>query len=212
MTSRREAILPARVCDEDGCEKNYWAKGMCHFHYNKQHRLHNKKAYNKYTRKWRIKNPEANMESNKKSIRAFANRNPGYYRNQKRNRTAYQQKYEQRRRQIDPIFRMRKNLRRRLWGVLKGKHNEGSAVRDMGCNSEGLRLYIERLFTEGMNWENYGEWHIDHIVPISAFDLQNKEEFLRAVHYTNLQPLWAFDNISKGARSIQPVREEEVTA
>jgi len=53
-----------------------------------------------------------------------------------------------------------------------------------------------------MNWENHGKWHIDHRLPLKHFDLTDREQFLKAVNYTNLQPLWAFDNISKGCKII----------
>jgi hypothetical protein len=60
-----------------------------------------------------------------------------------------------------------------------------------------LKKYIESKFKEGMSWDNYGVygWHLDHIIPLSS--AKNEEELKSLCHYTNLQPLWAFDNLSK---------------
>jgi predicted nucleic acid-binding Zn ribbon protein len=70
-----------------------------------------------------------------------------------------------------------------------------------GASSKSeLLSYFESKFKEGMTWENYGwyGWHIDHIRPCSSFDLTNSEELKKCFHYTNLQPLWGMDNMSKG--------------
>jgi len=67
-----------------------------------------------------------------------------------------------------------------------------------GCTYAELALHIERQFTDGMTWDNMGKWHIDHIVPLSYL-IENRMES-RANHYTNLRPLWAKDNLSKGAK------------
>jgi hypothetical protein len=74
----------------------------------------------------------------------------------------------------------------------------GSAVRDLGCSISELKVYIESKFQSGMSWNNYGKWHIDHIKPLVKFDLQDRAQFLEACHFTNLQPLWAEQNILKG--------------
>jgi hypothetical protein len=65
---------------------------------------------------------------------------------------------------------------------------------------ERLKKHLESLFEEGMTWENWNRegWHIDHIKPLSSFDLRKEEEQRKAMHYTNLQPLWAEENIKKG--------------
>lgn len=78
----------------------------------------------------------------------------------------------------------------------------GSAVKDLGCSIEDFKKHLESLWQPGMSWCNYGlrGWHIDHVIPISSFDLVIKQEQLKACHYTNLQPLWAKDNLSKGDR------------
>lgn len=86
---------------------------------------------------------------------------------------------------------------------LKGRRKAGSAVKDLGCTLLELMDHLESQFQEGMNWDNYGEWHIDHIKPLANYDLTNEEEFKEVVHYTNLQPLWAIDNLSKGKKSME---------
>lgn len=99
----------------------------------------------------------------------------------------------------DPIFRLKAVLRSRLQNISNGRH-AGSAVRDLGCSVEQLKRWIEQQFQYGMTWDNYGQWHIDHIVPLSSFDLTQNPKVKKACHWFNLQPLWAQDNLSKGAR------------
>ena len=72
-------------------------------------------------------------------------------------------------------------------------------VKDLGCSIEDFKKYIESKFQNGMSWENYGHdtWHLDHITPLDAFNLSDRNQFLVASHYTNYQPLWAKDNYSK---------------
>jgi len=93
-------------------------------------------------------------------------------------------------------------LRTRLNSAIRGSQKSGSAVDDLGCSIENLKLYLESKFQEGMTWDNRGKhgWHIDHIKPLSSFDLTDREQFLKAVNYTNLQPLWAKDNLTKGVK------------
>lgn len=67
----------------------------------------------------------------------------------------------------------------------------------LGCSKIELKEYIESQFKPGMDWNNYGKWHVDHIRPLSSFNLSVEEERIKAFHYSNLQPLWAVDNIKK---------------
>lgn len=71
----------------------------------------------------------------------------------------------------------------------------------LGCSVEFLKQHLEKQFKNGMSWENHGKWHIDHIIPLASAKTQEKIEYL--CHYTNLQPLWAKDNQSKGAKIIK---------
>lgn len=66
----------------------------------------------------------------------------------------------------------------------------------VGCSLDDLRKHLEAQFTIGMTWDNYGDWHVDHVVPLCSADTE--EKLYELCHYTNLQPLWAADNISKG--------------
>ena len=75
-----------------------------------------------------------------------------------------------------------------------------SAVRDLGCAVEELKKHLESKFQPGMTWKNQGLWHIDHVRPLASFDLTERAQFLQACHYTNLQPLWAAENLKKAAR------------
>ena len=94
-------------------------------------------------------------------------------------------------------YRLAYYLRVRLNKALKGNYKSGSAVRDLGCSVEELKIHLESLFQDGMNWENHGQWHIDHKKPLDSFDLTYRKQLLEACHYTNLQPLWAKDNLKK---------------
>ena len=104
------------------------------------------------------------------------------------------------RRKRDVRFRLAKNLRQRLWQAIKGKYKAGSAVTDLGCSIGQFKLYIENQFSKDMSWDNYGDWHLDHIMPLASFDLTDRGEFQTAAYYTNFQPLWANDNLRKGSR------------
>jgi len=86
-------------------------------------------------------------------------------------------------------------LRKRVYAAIKNKNK--STLKLVGCDIDFLIKHIESQFQPGMTWENRSKWHIDHIVPLSAFDLTDPEQLHKACHYTNLQPLWAKDNIRK---------------
>ena len=94
-------------------------------------------------------------------------------------------------------------MRNRLGSAIKNGQKAGSAVRDLGCTIPELKAHLEAQFTEGMSWANWGHtgdvWHIDHRRALASFNLTDREQFLDACHYSNLQPLWAEENLRKGA-------------
>jgi hypothetical protein len=102
-------------------------------------------------------------------------------------------------RKTDVQYKLRCNLRGRLNRAMHGKMKVASAIRDLGCTVDFLKEWLESKFSPGMTWDNYGPfWHIDHVRPLTAFDLGDPEQAKQACHYTNLQPLPASENIRKG--------------
>ena len=120
-----------------------------------------------------------------------------YYAKNKTKIRKKEAEYRKNRCKIDPVFKLTLRVRNHTNQFLKEK-KINSTTKYLGCTPEELKTYIESKFIKGMNWENYGEWHIDHIFPLSKVDISNKQLVKKVLHYTNLQPLWAKDNISKG--------------
>jgi hypothetical protein len=107
-------------------------------------------------------------------------------------------------RRADVNFKITCNLRSRMAHAIRNDSEKGSAVRDLGCSIEYLKLLFFTMFQPGMTWENYGQvWEIDHIIPLDHFDLTDRDQFLTACNYKNLQPLWVSDNRNKGARVVE---------
>jgi len=117
----------------------------------------------------------------------------------KRN-TIYVRGYGRRRRKYDLNYRILNSLRSRLWHSIRNNQKYGSTLELIGCSVENLKHYLENKFADGMSWDNYGKWHIDHIIPCASFDLSKPKEQKRCFNYKNLQPLWRIDNIIKGAK------------
>ena len=115
---------------------------------------------------------------------------------------AYKRNYVRDRLLTDPAFKLVRNLRTRVHLALKGTCKSARTLELLGCTVEELRAHLEAQFKPGMTWENQGYrgWHIDHIRPCASFDLTDLEQQKLCFHYTNLQPLWAEENIRKGAK------------
>lgn len=106
--------------------------------------------------------------------------------------------YEAVRRNQDVEFQLAKSLRDRLYKAVSRGSKSASATMLVGCSIPELKVHLESLFEKGMSWENYGEWHIDHVRPCISFDLTDVEQQAACFHYSNLRPLWGSENRSKG--------------
>lgn len=154
----------------------------------------NGKSIREDAKKYRLKNPEKvkqwDCERAADSIRKKAHINQCYQRKKQRLKE-------------DPYFRVVSNLRRRMHLAVTIGSGYGSLMMYIGCERGVLIESIEKKFKDGMTWKNYGDWHLDHIVPLDSFDLAEESARAQAFHYANLQPLWAIDNIIK-SNKVQP--------
>lgn len=154
--------------------------------------------------KWRAQNSEKTRDINsnwrKKNPRKRKEYSRKYYAKDPKKHMNRSLKWRYARLKNDPQFRFLENVRSVCKRVVKqlslGK-KPAKTLKWIGCSPEELKAHIESLFLEGMTWNNYGKrgWHIDHIRPVSSF---KPEEWEQINHYTNLQPLWWYDNLLKG--------------
>ena len=108
-------------------------------------------------------------------------------------------KYHKDRYAKDPVYRLIHSLRCRVRNALYGINKSEATSKLIGCSIDRLRVHIELKFTDGMTWDNYGKWHVDHIIPCASFDMEDSDQQKKCFHYTNLQPLWAEDNLRKSS-------------
>jgi hypothetical protein len=111
----------------------------------------------------------------------------------KNKRREYKNNYSTQRLKTDILFKLKRNIRIRINKFLKNKKDNSSDI--VGCSYLCLKEHLQQNFKDNMSWDNYGEWHIDHIIPLSS--AKTEEEIYVLCHYTNLQPLWAEDNLKK---------------
>ena len=168
---------------------NSWCKKCCKA--SRESRKEKLKKYHtnyyithvKEIKKYVLKNKEKRSEANKK----WYSENREYNNKKVRNR-----------RHNNNFIRMIVNLRSRICSAFKGKEKSKKTSHLLGCSFKEAKKYLESKFKPGMNWKNHGfyGWHIDHVIPLSS--AKNISELEKLCHYTNLQPLWAKENLSKG--------------
>jgi flagellar hook protein FlgE len=159
------------------CKKCGNKKALERYYKNREHNLLKQKEWH-----------YSNREKRTKQLREYS-----YSHRDNRN------KYLAKKMKQDGQFKIRKNIRDRMRSAMQGKSKSKNTMELLGCTIEELKTHLEKQFTHGMNWDNYGKkgWHIDHILPCASFDLTDPEQQRKCFHYTNLQPLWATDNYKK---------------
>ena len=154
----------------------------------KTYRINNKKIIGNRNKKYYQKNKEKILHYNKKWRRLHKD----YIKNYKNN--AYLKKYKN-----NIEYRILSALRSRIRIAMKNGKKCKRTEQLLGCSLKFFREYLESKFDNKMSWSNYGlrGWHIDHVKPCSGFNLTDPQQQKLCFHYTNLQPLWAIDNLKK---------------
>ena len=211
-------LVKCKKCNKDiitqSCSPSRWVCKDCKSkrikEYNRKYCQNNKEYKHKQYKKYIFKNGPKLKEYNKSYSKQYYNKNKKkilinckLYRLRNRDRIV---QYHAHCRRTDPIYKIQRACRRRLNGIIKAiKFNKTiNTLNLVGCSWGQLKNHLESQFQSGMNWDNYGThgWHIDHIIPCASFDLTKVEEQQKCFHYTNLQPLWAVDNLKKGYSDI----------
>jgi hypothetical protein len=173
-----------------------------------QYQKRSKKYYQKHkekiihqTKQYQMVNKSKISKAHKiywyKNRKKFAIRKKIYYIKNKKQIIRKSKNYILKKRKIDINFKLKEQLRSRLYKALKGNPKLETTMELIGCSIEKFRQHLESKFTKGMSWQNYGKWHIDHIKPCASFNLSKPEEQRKCFNYKNLQPLWAKDNLEK---------------
>lgn len=156
-------------------------------------------------KKWRNSNKEILSEKHKKWRKTKIEHLREYHKNwREKNYDKWKEikrVYEKNRKSTDPIYKLIGNFRTAIYTVLKENKatKYGHYFDILGYKPEELILHLEKQFNNGMTWENYGEWHVDHKLPITSFKFNNinDEEFKKCWSLSNLQPMWGVENIRK---------------
>jgi hypothetical protein len=166
----------------------------------KEYQKLNKEKINEYAKQWYSNSKEKRKEYYIKHHQLNKEKINEYHKHYRITNTDYIKNYVKERYDTDPLFRLKHIMRSSMNRYVRGyKNNKTENM--VGCSIKELKLHLEKQFLPGMNWDNHkiNGWHVDHIIPLSS--ARNKEEAYKLCHYTNLQPLWAGDNWSKGKQN-----------
>lgn len=173
-------------------KKLYYSNHKPHIlKYQTHYRAENKEKIKNYQIEYNKENKEYIQQRNKEYSKKYYTENKNKI--QKRHNA-----YFKTRKKYDLNFKLAYNLRTRISHAINRNSKGGSTIKDLGWSIDQFKQYISLKFQTKMSWKNYGQWHLDHIIPLSSFNLTDRPQFLKACHYTNYQPLWATDNFKKG--------------
>ena len=195
--ANREAVIQSR---REYNDTNKHALAEKSKEYRRKNREIIKKRWRKYAETNKEEIAEYKKEYYQKNKQSFTDRRRMWYKENK-GLTADRKKEKYKK---DPLFKISSILRARLGQAMRGNLKSATTEKLLGCSYEYARQHLENQFTDGMSWNNHGMhgWHIDHIMPCASFDLSDPKQQKECFHYTNLQPLWAEDNLKKSDKII----------
>lgn len=176
----------------------------CYLLYKKQYYLKNKEKEKARIKKHRLEKKEYYKEYYQKYNKEYYQKNSEKYKEYFQKNKIKRYLYIKNKKEENPVFKLNMNIRSLIINSFKrgsmsfNKKNKTETI--LGCSICFFIEYIEDKFTKGMSLDNYGDWHLDHILPISL--AENEEDVIKLNHYTNFQPLWAIDNFKKGNKVI----------
>ena len=176
------------------CHLEYKRNNPMENEYNRRNYLKYQEKKKAYSRKYKEENAEQvkqyNLEYNARPIVKLSKRIKNI-------------EYEKQRMKNDPVYKLRRTLSSKISQAITGSGytKRAKAFDVLGVSYKFVRNYLERQFQEGMSWDNYGEWQIDHIKPLSS--AETEQDVINLNHYTNLQPLWSRENREKNNKIIE---------
>ena len=170
--------------------------------YNKEWREKNKENVSEYKKEWREENKEYLNKYGKQYYEKNKGKRKKWREENKEKINEYARNYNKHKKQTSPLYKLRCCISTSICNSMKNKGytKRSKTFEVLGCSYEEFKLHIEKQFKDGMSWENTGQWHYDHIYPVSL--AKDEEELIKLNHYTNFQPLWAIDNFKKGNKII----------
>lgn len=186
----KNCVSNCKKIDYNNKREEFRVKSKDYYHKNKESELNRRKSH--YTK---------NREKELLRMKEYRENNKQYFQEY---RKKYQKNYENNRYENDIEYKLSKNIRRRVSLFLQSNNisKTNKTFDIVGCVPQQLKEHLQSQFKDNMSWDNYGYygWHIDHIIPLSS--AKTEEEIYKLCHYTNLQPLWAEENIKKGGKII----------
>ena len=195
-------FLYCKECKKSVAKKEYEKNKVRILNYQKEYYKENTNEIKVRVKKDYLEKQKDKLNYQKEYYQQNINKKLEYAKQYRQDNKKNRNKYESNRKQNDPIYKLKHLVRNRIskFLTIKRLNKKHTTFELVGCSPSELKLFLEQRFTDGMSWDNQGEWHIDHKIPLAS--AKTEEELYKLCHFTNLQPLWATENIKKGSKII----------